>query len=30
MVFGTLAFFDLIAFILIVVSIVFGWYGEPA
>lgn len=30
MVFGTLAFFDLVAFILIVVSIVFGWYGEAA
>lgn len=30
MVFGTLAFFDLIAFILIVVSIAFGWYGDPA
>ena len=29
MVFGTLAFFDLIVFILIIVSIVFGWYGDP-
>ena len=30
MVFGTLAFFDLVVLILIIVSIVFGWYGDPA